>query len=271
MATNKDTGLFAKTLMAIAGEVAAFISHSWSDNGEAKWTRLCEWVGERQAAGHGSDPLLWLDKACIDQSNIQASLAGLPIFLEACQQLLVLVGQSYTTRLWCVMELYVFVRMKGGTDRMVVMLLSDDDEHLMEQLQRFDAGQAQCFLKQDRERLLAVIEASFGTVRPFNKQMRHLLLFAAEHSVNLRQQEPIPLPAACDALEPEADISVAQVPHQGLQRGSFASAPSDTEGPLFARNALFREVVARSSDGPVAAVLGRESSDDSLGRLDASI
>ena len=36
----------------------------------------------------------------------------------------------------------------------------------------FDAGKARCFLDQDRQRLLAVIEASFGTFAPFNKLVR---------------------------------------------------------------------------------------------------
>ena len=50
----------------------------------------------------GDDPetLIWLDKACIDQQNIDASLAVLPIFLAGCKSLLVLPGSTYATRLW---------------------------------------------------------------------------------------------------------------------------------------------------------------------------
>ena len=50
------------------------------------------------------------DKACIDQSNIQQSLACLPVFLAGCQTLLVVAGATYCSRLWCVMELFTFVR-----------------------------------------------------------------------------------------------------------------------------------------------------------------
>ncbi len=48
-------------------------------------------------------PLIWLDKACINQSsadNIKASLALLPIHLAGCKRLLVLIGPTYSTRLW---------------------------------------------------------------------------------------------------------------------------------------------------------------------------
>ena len=50
------------------------------------------------------------DKACIDQSNIQQSLACLPVFLAGCQTLLVVAGPTYCSRLWCVMELFTFAR-----------------------------------------------------------------------------------------------------------------------------------------------------------------
>ena len=50
------------------------------------------------------------DKACIDQDNIQQSLACLPVFLAGCQTLLVVAGATYCSRLWCVMELFTFAR-----------------------------------------------------------------------------------------------------------------------------------------------------------------
>ena len=39
-------------------------------------------------------------QACIDQANIVASLACLPVFLSGCNELLVLAGSTYSTRLW---------------------------------------------------------------------------------------------------------------------------------------------------------------------------
>ena len=69
------------------------------------------------------------------------------------------------------MELFVFLRMGGRRDDIAVRLLEGGDA-LVRQLARFDASKAQCFLNRDRQRLLAVIESSFGTCQPFNKLVR---------------------------------------------------------------------------------------------------
>ena len=94
LVNNKpDPAMHAKTVPATLGEVHAFVSHSWSDNGDAKFERLHEWAA-------GAQKLTWLDKACIDQLNISESLACLPVFLAGSKQLLVLIGPTYTSRLW---------------------------------------------------------------------------------------------------------------------------------------------------------------------------
>ena len=96
---------------------------------------------------------------------------ALPVFLSGCRSLLVLVGPTYSARLWCVMELFIFLRMGGQHDDIDVRLFEGGDS-LVRQLQRFDAAEARCFLNRDRQRLWAVIEASFGTFAPFNKRVR---------------------------------------------------------------------------------------------------
>ena len=124
---------------------------------------------------------MWLetaDKACIDQLNIDASLQSLPIFLAGCEHLLVLAGPTYTSRLWCVMELYTFVQMDGHREDILVELLGDR-EQLTTSLKSFDAGKARCFLDADRQGLWAVIEASFGTFDPFNKMVREIFNVAS--------------------------------------------------------------------------------------------
>jgi hypothetical protein len=77
------------------------------------------------------------------------------------------------------MEIFVFVRMDGKHEDMIVKLLNDDSS-LADRLQKFDAGQAKCFLSKDRHKLWAVIEASFGDFIPFNKIVRGI--FAAHLS-----------------------------------------------------------------------------------------
>ena len=99
----------------------------------------------------------------------------LPVFLSGCQQLILLVGPSYVTRLWCVMECFIFMRIKGidetaaqQTTHLVVKELSSDAD-LAQTLARFKSANAQCRYDRDRQRLLAVIEASFGTTRSFDE------------------------------------------------------------------------------------------------------
>lgn len=257
MLSNNDTGLFQLTVAGIGKVVAAFVSHSWSDPGEAKWHCMCEWVAMRSV----EDPLLWLDKACISQTDIQGSLAGLPIFLEACQELLVLVGKSYTTRLWCVMELYTFVRMKGGIDRLTVMLL-DEEESLMERLSSFDAGQARCFLAKDREHLMAVIEASYGTMRPFNKQMQQLLFVASREFSTMRTQSSKSSRAFAQAVD---DQCVAP-PDAGVCGAAHMAEHADHQSAV-------QPTTAASSGqfDDIQLVFSRTLSDASLARLDLPI
>ena len=50
-----DPAMHQKTVKASLGEVDAFASHSWSDDGNAKFDRLHEWAG-------GQSRLVWLDK-----------------------------------------------------------------------------------------------------------------------------------------------------------------------------------------------------------------
>ena len=61
-----DSGLYGRTRSARLGEVDVFVSHSWHDSGEAKWAMLCRWA-EHFEERHGREPLIWLDKGCINQ------------------------------------------------------------------------------------------------------------------------------------------------------------------------------------------------------------
>ena len=86
--------MFIRTQPAKLGTVDAFISHSWQDDGNAKHAQLQVWAQKLRAANGGQEPLVWLDKACIDQDNVDANLASLPVFLAGCRSLVVLAGQT---------------------------------------------------------------------------------------------------------------------------------------------------------------------------------
>ena len=113
------------------GCISAVVAVDVSDPGDAKYEVLQLWAS-RDGEGEKSD--IWLDKACIDQTNIDANLMALPVFLSGCRSLLVLAGPTYSSRLWCVMELFVFLRMGGARDDIAVRLLEDGDS-LVRQLE----------------------------------------------------------------------------------------------------------------------------------------
>ena len=60
MNNEPDPSLYALTVPAVLGEVDAFMSHSWSDDGKLKYERLHEWTRE---LGGDRDVQIWLDKA----------------------------------------------------------------------------------------------------------------------------------------------------------------------------------------------------------------
>jgi hypothetical protein len=168
--SSGDSGLYEKTGKATLGEVHGFISHSWSDDAAAKHAQLNGEWGAAVLASTGGSALVWLDKACIDQTDIAANLLALPVFLSGCQELVVLAGKTYASRLWCCIELFTFAKMGGAREQVKVYEL--DSTGLMA-LQQFDASKARCFLPSDRERLLAVIETGFGDFKPFNLLVRN--------------------------------------------------------------------------------------------------
>ena len=188
-ATSADE-MRSRTELAPLGSCSGFFSHSWRDEEElpgAKYAALCAWAHDYRLAHDGASPTVWIDKACILQSNVSEELACLPIFLAGCQQLLVCAGPTYSSRLWCVMELFVFLLMGGTQERISVLPLVADfgsttelsatndaraHEVLLHQFSHFDARSARCFRPDDYEHLLSVIEASFGSIGHFNSEIR---------------------------------------------------------------------------------------------------
>ena len=162
MADNKPNADLARhTRSARLGHVDAFVSHSWHDDPKTKWTVLQKWRAEYKHE-HGREPLLWIDKYSIDQKNIEGSLSCLPVYLAGCTKLLVLCGHTYLQRLWCIVEIFVFLEMGGNLDNLEVRLLDGDygegKQSLSSKLKSFDVRSACCFEEVDTIRLHDVIE-----------------------------------------------------------------------------------------------------------------
>eukprot|EP00746_Dinoflagellata_sp_MGD_P157652 gnl/MRDRNA2_/MRDRNA2_86275_c0_seq2.p1 gnl/MRDRNA2_/MRDRNA2_86275_c0~~gnl/MRDRNA2_/MRDRNA2_86275_c0_seq2.p1 ORF type:complete len:495 (+),score=55.37 gnl/MRDRNA2_/MRDRNA2_86275_c0_seq2:197-1486(+) len=174
-----ETGLYAATQPAEMGECDAFLSHSWHDNAQSKLRALSAWASEFEHR-NGRTPSVWLDKACINQQDIKNSLECLPIFLSACQRLVICIGPTYAQRLWCVMELFIFIKMGGSVDCVDVLPIEDSREEALERISQFDAQEAKCFVPDDRQRLLAIIESGFGNFDVFNSLVRQMLTSVVE-------------------------------------------------------------------------------------------
>lgn len=86
-------------------KIDLFVSHSWHDDGMAKFSALQE-VAEAFKRREGRWPTFWVDALCFDQTDITNSLKLLPVNVAACDTVLVLCGATYCSRLWCVWELY---------------------------------------------------------------------------------------------------------------------------------------------------------------------
>ena len=74
--------------------------------------------------------------------------------------------------------MFTFLRMGGEPERIRVMELGGKNEDVRVALNRFDANDAKCFLKEDQERLLAVVESGFGSLAPFSALIRSIFIDA---------------------------------------------------------------------------------------------
>lgn len=168
--STPDARLSALSEDSLLGQVDAFVSHSWSDDPSLKWSSLQRWRDEFKLHHDGREPKLWIDKYCIDQSRIEDSLACLPVFLSGCRKLVVFCGKTYLQRLWCLVEIFVFLEMGGQLSQLDVRLVDDQCEEsglgsqdmstLADVIMNFDPAKARCFTDSDTERLHGVLQIS---------------------------------------------------------------------------------------------------------------
>jgi hypothetical protein len=114
-------------------------------------------------------------KVCIDQANIRQSLKCLPVYLMACNSMLVLGGTTYIDRLWCVWELYTLFAVSDQDPKLIVRDFSGGDSTLTDRLAAFSLGEhANCYDPNEKAKLLQAIRAAPGGENAFNKVIRSL-------------------------------------------------------------------------------------------------
>lgn len=218
---DEDNAALAKS--ADLGDGDAFISHSWSDSmrsldkKEALFHQFCKQFMEEHG---GKQPFCWIDKFCLDQKDLDVSLACLPIFLMSCRTLVILAGPTWSDRLWCIFELFCFIRMGGTIDRVHVVHFGDErlsisskskmrssrasrsimsvaprttrrnSNQVLMRFGVFNAEMLECTEQSDREKLLQIIEEQIG-LSEFNEQVRHFIAQAIERQRHSRDSRSL--------------------------------------------------------------------------------
>jgi len=187
MKSIENVNLYSLSKVARLGEIDAFVSHSWHDDPDVKWATLSKWCDEFEAK-HKRPARLWFDKSCIDQADIEPNLRCLPVFLSGCDRLLIIFGETYLSRLWCVVELFVFVHLGFPVDRIELvsgMRKSESGDsgesardfatEIDERLATFNAKDCNCFVQEDLDHILKIIQVAFGGIEGFNIAVRNMI------------------------------------------------------------------------------------------------
>lgn len=195
-----STDLYEQSMPCRVGQCDAFFSHSWHDDAHQKWEALKGWCTDFETTKQHT-PRLWLDKVCIDQTNIALDLQCLPIFLAACNLFLAISGPTYTSRLWCCVELFVYVNMHTEGDVPIIIMIGADDAERARAGDRwrdFDVETCQCAMEEDRTRILSVIGRHPGGIQVFNTNVKAIATALPPSNVMMAYgQEQLP----CTDLE----------------------------------------------------------------------
>jgi len=152
-----------------------FLSHSWHDDGRVKFETL-KTLAEEFFKQNRRFPTFWLDCVCIDQDDILDNLKLLPVNVMACHQMLVLCGPTYTSRLWCVLELctlFSFMPEEQALERVVLMPLGEEPlMDILYEFTAFDINEARCYDPNEQFKIMNVIGAV--GVNRFNDKIRKL-------------------------------------------------------------------------------------------------
>ena len=163
-------------LLTALGACDAFVSHSSCDPPRLKFDALRRWAETETATTEGTTPRLWLDRLCLDAFAstvpLEVTVPLLPIFAAGSRQMLALVGSSYPSRLWCVLEVFVFLQVNQASQQLIFEPIDGEDVEAL--FAAFDVNAARCSNKRDAHLLKAVIEATFGDLYEFNGVVRKL-------------------------------------------------------------------------------------------------
>lgn len=92
--------------------------------------------------------------------------------MEARHAHLTMIHHTCHIRVLLYIQVFTFMHMGGTPEHMEVRMIGNASQLLTES---FNAAEAQCFKKEDRQKFLALIESAFGDIRGFNREVRKML------------------------------------------------------------------------------------------------
>lgn len=157
-----------------------FISHAWAGDADAlKKKQKCFRIYlDRFLSENNRHATLWLDKVCINQATLDG-VALLPINLNACDKILILMNKSYLKRLWCIWELFVVftfsMSYSTALQRIEILYIDTDEEwDFKDDIRKFNIDDAHCYDPNEEYRLRFLILEVIGKKR-LKKAIRYLL------------------------------------------------------------------------------------------------
>jgi hypothetical protein len=152
-----------------------------------------------------------------DQTDLTSSLRVLPVNIQACEKVLVLCGETYCNRLWCVWELYVvfvFAPKEQAAARVQLQALEEKaprstshagvllkQADVPQQLAQFKCEDARCYDPNEQSKILRIIHegsksqfeglireigASIGSMQSSSNLKQHLRRFMLLRRFNIK-------------------------------------------------------------------------------------
>jgi len=163
------------------GALDAYVVHSNYDDAPAKWVALECWRINFRSKSRAREPTLFIDRVCMAPALYRrpAAVEATPVYLGGAKSLLVLAGETFARRLWCVTEVLLFLSLGGSPSQVHVATLATDADALQrfaESCEAFDVREAQCHRADDAAHLRGLLTACFGgDVGAFNTHARAAL------------------------------------------------------------------------------------------------
>jgi hypothetical protein len=194
----RETNVDTKTLYAMSRPLGDqkwidyFISHAWDDKDHEKKFGTLKRLSEQFKKENGRYPNFWFDKLCIDQENLHEGLSVLPINIMKSNQLLVLAGRNYISRLWCIWELFtLFAFMSEALALQKIKLESIDEPtftaEMLESMRDFDVSSCKCYDPNETGKIREII-FSVGADR-FNNRIHKFANLLIEQRA--KENEPL--------------------------------------------------------------------------------